>query len=241
MSRLWTILCLVLPALVSAQDVPTYQAHYRALYKGRNLGHSQFTVRFDPSSGHYTFSSETTPRGLLKLVVPGPVTERSEFVMLPTGLRPLAFSYDDGSRKGEDNLAIAFDWERGVATTTSGSGKQRVAIEPGVLDRGTLQVSLMMDMAAHRPTGPYRLVDGDELETYDYMLDGTETLDVPAGTYATQRYVQRRDGASRSTWLWAAPELSYLAIKIEQRRDGEARSAFVLEEISGLASATAAP
>lgn len=228
------ILCLASSVLMAADSVPLYRAEYQAFYKGHRLGHAEFAVRHDEATGHYVFSSTTTPRGLVKLFVPGPATERSEFVALPTGLRPLSFSYDDGSRKSDADTTIEFDWDRGIATTTRKGMTQEVALMPGVLDRATLQVTLMMDMAAHRPTGPYRLVDGDTLDLQNYELDGTETVDTPAGSFATERYVRRREGSSRSTWIWAAPELSYLAVKIEQRRDGEARTAFVLEKVEGL-------
>jgi Protein of unknown function (DUF3108) len=228
------------PSARAQPAVPLYRAEYQVLYKGRNLGHSQFAVSYDTASEHYIFSSRTSPRGLLKLVVGGPATEHSDFLALASGLRPLEFAYDDGSRKGEDNVRIVFDWEQGVATTSKNGGTERVSLRPGVLDRGTLQVALMIDMAAGRVPMTYWLADGSSLQSYEYRLDGDETIDVPAGSFATQRYVQQREGSSRSTWLWVAPDLDYLAVRIEQRRGAESRTAFVLESVEGLNRAASA-
>lgn len=237
MRRACTVLCfaiLAAPTLV-AGEVPQYEASYRVLYKGRHLGDAEFAVRYDEADRRYVFSSSTEARGLLKIARPNPATERSEFVVRKSGeLRPLLFAYDDGSRKGEDSLRIVFDWDRGIATTRRDGGEQQTAVSPGVLDRGTLQVALMMDMAAHGPRSPYRLVDGDALERYDYRLDGKETLEVPAGAFETERYEQRREGSSRSTWIWVSPALDYLPVRIEQRRGGETRTALLLETVEWL-------
>ncbi len=41
-------------------------------------------------------------------------------------------------------------------------------------------------------------------------------------------------GSSRTTWLWVAPELRFLPVRIEQRRDGEVQTAFKLVSVSDL-------
>ena len=67
-------------------------------------------------------------KGLLKLVRPNPAIERSEFRVDADGLRPLEFWYEDGSRSGEDNLHIVFDWDRRVATVSTAAARRELAL-----------------------------------------------------------------------------------------------------------------
>ena len=55
-----------------------------------------------------------------------------------------------------------------------------------------------------------------------------------SGPSTTRVLTQQRAGSSRATWLWVAPELRFLPVRIEQRRDGEVQTAFELISVSGL-------
>jgi hypothetical protein len=215
-------------------DVATYRAAYRVEYKGKDVGTSEFSVRYVTERDVYEFTSRTLAKGLLKLVSPNPVIERSEFRATAHGIVPLEFWYEDGSRKGEDNLHIVFDWERQVATVSSSSGNREIQLQRGALDRGSLQVALMRDLATTGRPGRYLLTDEDAVKDYEYVDNGTATATTGLGALATRSLMQQREGSSRSTWLWLAPELRFLPVRIEQRRDGELYTAFSLLSVSGL-------
>ena len=228
-------LALLVP-VQAADDVPLYRATYQAEYKGRNVGTSEHSVALDGERGVYTFASRTTVKGLLRMANPNPAIEESSFVVDGGALKPLAYRYEDGSRRGEDNYVLAFDWGRNVAVATGGNGEREVALVPGALDRGSLQVQLMRDLAAGRTPGRYSLADESAVAAYDYTANGADQVQTALGALDTVVYVQRREGSSRETWLWLAPSLSYLPVRIEQRRDGETRTAFLLQSVSGLGS-----
>jgi hypothetical protein len=221
----------------AAEDptVPTYTATYRAEYKGREAGTAEFAVHYLADRDVYEFSTRVLATGLLKLARPNPAVERSHFRVTPEGIRPLEFWYEDGSRSGEDNFHIVFDWDRRIATVSSAAGRREVALAGAVLDRGSLQVALMRDLAASGTPRTYRLADEDSVADYEYTDNGTAELKTGVGTLATQILTQQRTGSSRTTWLWVAPSLRFLPVRIEQRRDGEVQTAFVLTNVEGLA------
>lgn len=223
-----------LAAAAAADDVTPYRAAYEVEYKGRNIGRSEQSVAFDAATGTYTFASRTTVRGLLRLANPNPAIEESSFTIAGNLLQPRTYRYEDGSRSGEDNLELTFDWERNVAVARDARGQREVTLAPGTLDRGSLQVQLMRDLAANRTPSRYALADADAVTSYEYGANGTEQVRTALGTLETAVYVQRRAGSSRETWLWLAPSLGYLPVRIEQRRDGETRTALVLQSVSGL-------
>lgn len=216
-------------------NIPLYTATYQVQYDGKDVGTSEFKVQYDADRGVYEFSSRTMVKGLLKLARPNPAVERSQFRIVDGRIQPLEFWYEDGSRKGEDNAHIAFEWERNVAVVGNKDGRHEIALQPGALDRGSMQVALMRDLLATGKAAHYLLTDEDSTAPYDYTDMGEATTATGLGQLATRSLMQQREGSSRSTWLWVAPELKFLPVRIEQRRDGEVRSAFTLQSVEGLA------
>jgi hypothetical protein len=240
-SRRWLLLVLGLTVggAHAAEDptVTTYTATYRAEYKGKDAGTAEFSVRYQAGRDVYEFDSRAHAKGLLKLARPNPTVERSEFRIEAGNVRPLEFWYEDGSRSGEDNFHIVFDWERHVATVSTADGRRELASPEGTFDRGSAQVALMRDLAAGRTPSAYALADEDSVSTYEYTDGGTESLATDAGSFEARVLLQQRRGSSRVTRFWVAPELRFLPVRIEQRRNGEPHSAFTLVSVSGLETA----
>jgi hypothetical protein len=192
-------------------------------------------VSHDAERDVYVFSSVTKAKGMLaRLAAPNPIVERSEFRVVDGALQPLSFRYEDGSRKGEDNYSIEFDWTNRKAAVTRGGGRRELDVEPGTLDRGTMQVAMMHDMARGSLPGRYNLVDDEAVQSYENRDNGAQNVATGVGQLAAQSFTQQREGSSRTTWLWLAPTLAHLPVRIEQRRDGEVKMAFILESVKGL-------
>ncbi len=214
--------------------VATYTATYSVQYKGKEAGTAELRVAYLGDRDVYEFTSTVTAKGLLKLARPKPAIERSLFRVDAGGVRPLEFWYEDGSRSGEDNLHVVFDWERGVATFSSAEARREMAVPKGALDRGSLQVARMRDFASPNVPNSYTIVDDDSVAEYEYTDNGTATITTKAGSHATRVFTQQRAGSSRTTSLWVAPDLRFLPVRIEQRRDGEVQTALALVSVEGL-------
>lgn len=219
--------------------IRAYSAVYELHYKDKRVGTSEISVHYDTNRGIYLFSSSSVSRGLLKILVPRPIVERSEFVSEAGRVTPLEFWFEDGSRRGHDNFHILFDWDNEVTVAETEEGPQEFPLAHGTLDRGTMQVQLMLDMAQPGSLGSYTLADDDGPTTYDYHADGDTLLEIetPLGTLSTQAFIQERAGSSRRLLLWAVPELHYLPARIEQQRNGETQSVLLLESVEWLNSA----
>jgi hypothetical protein len=239
MTRAWMIAAALAAAAGEARGadaaIETYTATYRVEYKGKEAGVSDWSVR-DLGNGRYEFLARIVPKGMLKLVRPKPTIERSQFQVEGGSLRPLEYWYEDGSRSGEDNWHLVFDWERRVATVSTAEARRELSVPDGALDIGTLKAAVMHDFATKGAPGPYQIADEDSVGAYEYTDGGPATIETGVGPLATQLFVQRRAGSSRSTWLWAAPTLAFLPVRIEQRRGDEVQTAFLLTGVEGLAS-----
>lgn len=233
--RLTALLLVVAPlrTIAAEPEVPVYTAQYEVEYKGKNLGSSAFAVRHDAAQGLYEFTSSTTAKGLLKLARPDPVVERSLFKVVDGRVRPVEFWYEDGSRKGEDNRHVEFDWDRRIAVVTDENGTREVPLDETSLDPGSIHVALMQDLVLNGKPGQYRIADEQMAKAYGYVDNGEAQIETGLGTLATHSYIQQREGSSRSTWIWVAPELSYLPARIEQRKNGEVTMALKLVSVEG--------
>jgi hypothetical protein len=218
-------------------SVATYEATYRVIYKGKEAGTAAFSVRYLADQDLYEFSSRVMAKGMLKLARPNPAVERSHFRVSAAGIEPVEFWYEDGSRSGEDNFHIVFDWQRRAATVSNADARREFALPDGALDRGSLQVALMRDLAATGAVRTLRFLDEDGVVEYDYIDGGTATTATGIGSVPTRMLTQQRAGSSRVTSLWMAPERKFLPVRIEQRRDGEVQTAFELLKVSGLDAA----
>ena len=215
----------------AAGDLPGYHAVYVAYYQGRAVGEAEFSVTLlDAEYGIYEFRSEARFRGLYRLIVPGPVEESSRFALESGRIRPLAYSLRDGTRRGRDSFSVEYDWELGRATTTAGGISEESQLVAGILDRGSLQVALML-LGEDFATGQVTLLDKGGPEVHDLRTAGEETLETPLGQFQTRKSIQQRQGSSRQTLIWSAPDLHGLPVRIERQRDGETRAAFHLAEV----------
>ena len=211
-----------------------YSAVYQVQYRGKNVGTMKFSVDYDAADDAYTFTSNSAVRGLLRILSPRPVVERSEFTSDAGEITPLEFWYEDGSRQGNENFHIQFDWDNGLAVAETSTERHEFAVPRGTLDRGTMQVQLMLDVARTGSLGSYTLADNDGLRTYQYHRNGDVQLETSLGVVETQAFVQQRAGSSRQTVLWTASELHHLPVRIEQKRNGETRAVILLESVEWL-------
>jgi hypothetical protein len=233
----FTLAGLVLAAGAASAADPSlipYTAVYSVEYKGKDLGTSEFKLTYDAGRDVYEFSSQVQAKGFLKLARPNPVIERSEFRSAGNRLVPIEFWYEDGSRKGDGNLHIAFDWDRHVATVTGENGRREVALQDGALDRATIEVALMRDLNANGKPGHYLLADEDDVKPYDFTDAGETTTATGLGPITTRAFAQHRENSSRATTIWVAPKLRYLPARIERRKDGEVQTAFTLSSVQGI-------
>ena len=219
--------------------VAQYRASYEVRHDGRRAADSEFSV-VASGDGEYLYSSITEARGLLKLVAPNPATEQSRIRVNGNALQSLQFDYVDGSRKGEDNFSIAFDMGGGeIRIVRAAAAGITLPFEQDLLDRGSLQVAVMRDLADCRLPGTYRWVDEDGIKIYRYVRLEDQVAETGAGNFASLRFSQQRDGSSRQSILWLAPEFGYAPVIVEQIDSGEVETVYTVQDIDLMTPAPA--
>jgi hypothetical protein len=83
---------------------------------------------------------------------------------------------------------------------------------------------LQEDVAAGKQSMSYQVVDGDEIEVYDFRVLGEERVRTKAGLIDAIKVERVRDPtqSSRKTVLWFAKDWDYLLVRLHQvEKDGK--------------------
>ncbi|MNH11691.1 hypothetical protein D3C79_712130 [compost metagenome] len=87
-----------------------------------------------------------------------------------------------------------------------------------MLDKSTYQLALQHDVAAGKKSVSYQVVDGDEIDTYDFRVLDSEKVTTKAGQVDAIKVERVRDPtqSKRTTTLWFAKDWDYLLVQLRQ-------------------------
>lgn len=203
-------------AVVGAELTP-----HRAEYKVRISGLSgQLNTELRQTEDGYIATHVIKPTGVLRVVKRGKMQVSSEFETASYGVRPVTYHAIDNI--GNDPEAhISFDWSTNVASGTVGGEPFSAQLDGLSHDSVSIQYELMLDLINENPDARYTLFDVDKMRIANVEDAGEKTLETKAGRYAVLGIRHQKEGSSRVTTLWCAPELDYLPVVIEQHRKGK--------------------
>jgi hypothetical protein len=226
MSRYNSIHKLLAPLLLlissSASAFPeTFDAHYRFIAKGMELGETHYRLERakEGDEAQYRFSTHTEPTGLAALLVKKIIDEESYWKWQNGELRPLQYRYQQKGKR-QRLRTRDFHWEqRRVTINEDGTQHAINGLQPGTVDEALFLISLMHDLKQGKKSLIYPVVKGKGWSQYEFQRGPRETITVPAGTFQTRQIV-RKSSAQHSFRLWVAPVLNYLPVQIEYREEG---------------------
>jgi hypothetical protein len=212
-------------AALATEPLQPFTATYAVEWRGMSAGISTLELKRE-SDDRYVYSSRNVARGIFRLALPGAITQSSEFTLGPDGVRPLQYRADDGSKDTRRDVQLEFDWSAGRVRGIAEDAAVDVPLEAGTQDALSVQIQLMRELAAGRSPSTFALIDSDEVKRYEYLKEGTASIDTALGQLDTIVYLSRREGSSRENRYWLAPSLGYLPVRAEQMRRG--RKEFVM-------------
>ncbi len=220
-----------------APTAPVGLTPHAAEYKVKVSGvGGRLTTRLERRGDDFEALHVIEATGFAGLFARGEVRELSRFSDFGRGLLPLHYEARNTLRQ-DSGANLDFDWDGGRVTGSvfeDGTNTSvDVALDEPMFDRLAVQYRLMSDLALggiealeaeaddDAPgRASYILFDGDESDTLDITPIGARAIKTRAGTFDTIGVQHQKQGSSRRTLLWLAPELDYLPVLIEQyRRD----------------------
>ena len=187
---------------------PRVDLAYKVFWGTRGFLIGDAVYRFEHKDHRYRIATIGEARGLASLVLRGQGKLESRGLITDEGLQPMILRIERG---GPDRVETAvFDWEAGMVTMHDN--------KTAPLDLPTFDpLSLMWQYYFTPPTSdrvtvtvatPRRLV------RYTISREGTETIEWPHGPIVTERWHRRSDDGKTDAYIWLAPSLRNIPVKI---------------------------
>ncbi len=217
MCRALLLALAVLALPVQALELKPFSASYTADWKQV------------PVSGTAQRSLEKLDAGAWRLdfeasMLVASFNERSTFKVEGDRFVPQSYRLKrSGLGKGK-TIKYEFDWTAKQVVGEDRGDPVKLPLNTGLLDKSTYQIALQQAVAAGEQSMSYQVVDGDEVETYDFRVLGEEPVSTKAGQVDAIKVERVRDPtqSKRQTILWFAKDWDYLLVRLHQiEKDGK--------------------
>ena len=216
---------------LAAATLPDFEASYILKRGGLRIGSSNIELRMG-NDGSYLYESRSWPTRWVAWLLKDRLHESSRGSITPAGIRPDKYHYlrSGGSREREADLS--FDWDQNRVSNQVEGSRWEMGVPTGTIDKLASQLGMMLALQQDKDDVTFMVADGGHLKEYRYKIIGHETLEVPAGTFETVKITKLRDNKDRITYVWCAPALNYLPVRIWQRETDDAEYTSELESFS---------
>ena len=187
---------------------PRVDLAYDVYYGTRGFLIGEAVYRFEHADNQYRIATVGRARGLAALILRGQGKVQSRGLITATGLQTLEF---DVGRGGPDRRESAvFDWEAGIVTMHDN--------KTAALDMPTFDpMTIMWQFYFTPPTGDvvsFSLATPRRMTRYTVTREETEKIEWTQGTVDAERWHRRSDDGKTDAYVWLAPSLHYIPIKM---------------------------
>jgi hypothetical protein len=186
---------------------PRVDLTYKVLY-GAGFHVGTLTYRFEHADNRYTISTLGEARGLAALFVRGQGRVQSRGVITGNGLQPLLLEVDRFNERGRERAE--FDWETGIATLH----EDKVApLELPTFD----PLTMMWQFYFQPPDGTaqtFALATTRRVNRVTVRRERTETIEWNGEKLATEVWHRTSDDGKTEAYVWLAPGLRWIPVKV---------------------------
>ncbi len=187
---------------------PRVDLAYKVFYGTQGFLIGEAVYRFEHAGNRYRIATVGEARGLAALVLRGQGKIESRGLITGEGLQPLIFRVERG---GPDRVETAiFDWEAGMLTMRNN--------ETAPLDLPTFDpLALMWQYYFTPPTEnavSFTVATPRRLYRYTMTRDGEEEVPWQQGSIDTERWHRRSEDGKTDAYVWLAPKLRHLPVKM---------------------------
>ena len=215
---------LTIPA-VQAADLQPFNASYTADWKQLPMSGSAERSLTKNSDGNWTLNFKAS-------MLVASLNEESTLKLEKDQPVPLSYHFERGGLGKAKKIDLNFNWKDMTVTGTDNKTPVTVKLLTGMLDKSTYQLALQRDVLAGKKSMSYQVVDGDEVDTYDFRVIGPEVVSTKAGKINAIKVERVRDPAQnkRITEMWFAKQWDGLLVALRQvEKDGKEYNIMLLD------------
>ncbi len=187
---------------------PRVDLVYTVFFGTQGFVIGEATYRFEHADNHYRIATVGEARGLAALLLRGQGKLESRGTITASGLQPLEFSVERGSRERRETAL--FDWETGMVTLHE--------LKAEALDLPTFDpLTLMWQFYFSPPTDGkfgFAVATTRRVLRYQFSREGSDRIAWAQGEVDTERWHRRSEDGKTEALVWLAPSLNYIPIKM---------------------------
>lgn len=217
MRRALTLALALLGLPASAMALEPFSAEYTADWQAMPMSGSAERDLQKNGDGSWSMKFKAS------MLVAG-IDEQSRFRYDSKAFVPLSYRFERSGMGKSKKVAHDFDWSAKLVTGNDRGTPVKLVLKSGLLDKSTYQLALQEDVAAGKKSMTYQVLDGDDIETYDFRVLGTEVVETEAGRIDAIKVERVRDPtkSNRQTVMWFAKDWDYLLVRLHQKeKDGK--------------------
>jgi hypothetical protein len=212
---------MLLSSILRAAPLPDFEASYQLQRGNLNIGTSTISLANKANNG-YLYESRSLPARWASWLFKDNLFETSRGHIIDNQVRPDHYHYQRTGGSREREAILSFDWGDMTVENNVQDSPWKMDIPAGTLDKLVSQLGMMLALGKGKTEVTFNIADGGKLKEYRFKVLGRETLELPAGRFDTVKITKLRDNNRRETYIWCAPELNYLPVRIWQREKDEA-------------------
>ena len=217
MRRALLLLLAIFTLPLSAAELAPFKASYTADWKQLPISGTAGRSLKQLDNGRWELTFEAA-------MLVASLSEVSTFRVENGAFLPLTYRFDRSGLGKAKQIEQDFDWTEKQILGSDRGEPIRLVLNRGVQDKSTYQLVLQHDVAAGKKSMSYQVVDGNEIEVYDFRVLGDERVRTKAGLIDAIKVERVRDPtqSSRKTVLWFAKDWDYLLVRLHQvEKDGK--------------------
>ena len=217
----------VIPGAVTGTKTlpPRVDLAYKVFYGTRGFLIGDAVYRFEHANNRYRIATIGEARGLAALVLRGQGKIESRGLITDEGLLPQTFRVERG---GPDRVETAtFDWEAGIVTMYE---NKTAPLYMPTWD----PLALMWQYYFTPPTAnsvTFTVATARRVQRYTITREETEQIEWAQGTIDAERWHRRSDDGKTDAYVWLAPSLHYIAVKMRVSNTSRGTIEVVLDGI----------
>jgi hypothetical protein len=187
---------------------PRVELAYKVFYGTRGFLIGEAVYRFEHHGNNYQITTVGEARGLAALILRGQGKVQSRGLITAAGLQTLEF---DVERGGPDRRESAvFDWEAGIVTMKD---NKTAALDLPTFDPMTVMWQFYFTPPAQDVVA-FSIATPRRFARYTVTREESEDIEWAQGTLATERWHRRSEDGQTDAYVWLAPKLHYVPVKI---------------------------
>ncbi|MDY7067965.1 hypothetical protein PsexTeo8_44610 [Pseudomonas extremaustralis] len=207
---LFAVALFALPA-VQAADLHPFSASYTADWKQLPMSGSAERSLTKNGDGSWTLNFKAS-------MMIASLTETSVILFEKDTLQPKSYTFERGGLGRAKKINLDFDQATKKVTGFENKDPVNVALQSGMLDKSTYQLALQRDVAAGKKSMSYNVVEGTDVDTYDFRVIGPEKVETKAGAIDAIKVERVRDPtqSKRITQMWFAKGWGGILVALRQ-------------------------